>query len=693
MTRLIKYLYIFFSSGENAPEDEKRHFQFGLFSVAGICISLFLLVYKEVFTNDLANPVAETATLLVFVLAFYLFIRNKTDKALNLVFLIPLLVYLYYLADFSENTPPEDSIYFTLAWLVSGLIILAWFSKVTYKYTVFFVSGLITMAFHTYHAGNTDQYLSLNQTLLLNPFIILIIVFITIVLIRNSFDWEIHRVREEEQFRKQQMRDLFQQTKQPLALINAVRDQDGNIIRLNVEKINRAFESVFKISFQEAQNQELNYLFNYVFRNETNWNDLMIIHPKQQTDFYSSVHERWFNLHFLWPDPDTCICLFYETTQEKKTILNLEETRAKYLALLEAIPDIFFVIDSDGTFEDVVFKGQENMYLETSNLIGKTIFDVGFSEILAQKIGQCIKKTIENDTIESIEYTLDVKGNSLLFEMRLARLNDHSVISIARDITFRKRAEFELERAKTKAEEATALKSRFLANLSEDIRTPMGIIMSLTKMLTEPDLSENEKEQFIQDVQHQGNILLNMIENTIYLSRIETNTLNTSFSYTNIHLLLRRLYQFFSLQLSEIDDVKLFLENGILHEEVGFETDPVLLYEIISRLLENALKFTAKGSVHFGYLTNSNNTVRFFVKDTGQGIPETERENIFLRFYVIEEDRKAKKSGLGLGLPIAQHFVALLGGELQLDSVPGKGSRFWFDLPLKNSKGFMKIIQ
>lgn len=277
--------------------------------------------------------------------------------------------------------------------------------------------------------------------------------------------------------------------------------------------------------------------------------------------------------------------------------------------------------------------------------------------------------------------------------MRLVRLDMNSVISIARDITRRKKAEFELELAKNKAEDAAALKARFLANLSHDIRTPMNAIVGLTKLLSDPGLTENERDEFIRDVQIQSNTLLSMIENTILLSKIETNTLEVRNSFTQINKLLRELFSHFNEMVPSDGSVRLVMNCGIVNGETGFETDPTLLREILFRLIDNGLKFTRKGEVIFGYSPASGNCVEFFVEDTGSGIPESERDNIFLRFYVTETDKQTHKSGSGLGLPIAQHLAVLLGGELMLDTKPGKGSRFWFRIPLKSARGFMQVVQ
>jgi PAS domain S-box-containing protein len=461
---------------------------------------------------------------------------------------------------------------------------------------------------------------------------------------------------------------------------------------LQIEKVNHAFESQFRITLQETQNQELNYLFRFVFRNNTNWNDLFIINPRQQSEIYSPNYDRWYNIHIFWFNQYHCISVFYDITQEKKEIKKLQETRDRYLALLEAIPDIFFVIDKEGTYEDIVFKGQAELHMDAANVIGSTIFDVGFPDTMARKIFECIHRTIENDSIETLEYAMEVNNTTLLFEMRLARLSNNAVISIARDITRRKKAEFELERAKTKAEEAVALKSRFLANLSHDIRTPMNIIIGLTKLMAEHDVSDNEKEEFINDISAQGYQLLTMIDNTIHLSKIETNTLGVNISFCNIHQLLRDLYNQFYPMIPDNRDLQIKMVTAIQHDEVGFETDPALLREVFQKLIDNALRFTTEGVIRFGYKNKNAAVVEFFVDDTGPGIPDDEKENVFLRFYVIEKDRLAQKSGPGIGLSVAQHFVAILGGELKLDSSTGKGSRFWFELPLQNPKGFMRIL-
>lgn len=693
MTWLDKYLQDKHFYGKRSLHEKRLMFLMCLMLAIGLIIAIIQLAYRELFRSDLANPVAETAQIVMFAVAFFLVARNRMEQAVYIVFFIPVVILLQYLSGFSNTASPAETIHYSFLWLSAGLVFLALFSPFGFHYFTFFVSGFFTLIYHHYKARIPALNLPDTHNFITNPYFLFTAVFIAVALIRKTLDDRWAEINQLMTQREQQWYELFQEVKSPMASIKAVRDQDGNIIRLELERINHAFESEFGISLRQAKNQELNYILNLGFRDEINWNDLMIINPKEMKEFYSPVSDHWLNLHIHWINRDDCLAFFYDISREKKVIGELQQSKNRYLTLLEAIPDIFFMIDRDGIYQDVVFKGKEKLYPETTEIIGNSIFNVGFQDNMAMKIFDCIRKAIKNDTIETIEYTLTTRETSLFFEMRIARLDENLVISIARDITRRKRAEFELEKAKTKAEEAVELKSRFLANLSHDIRTPMNAILGFSKILSEPDLSDYEKEDYVQDIQLQGNILMKMIENTIQLSKIETNTLDVNFSYTNINQLLREVYNHFYPQLPGNRDIRLKMSVGIHAENAGFETDSNLLKEVLHRLVDNAIKFTTEGTIHFGYSGVNGKMAEFFVEDTGPGIADSERENVFLRFYVIESDRKANRSGPGLGLSIAQHFVALLGGELMLDSTPGIGSRFWFRLPLKNPSGFMQLIE
>jgi PAS domain S-box-containing protein len=402
--------------------------------------------------------------------------------------------------------------------------------------------------------------------------------------------------------------------------------------------------------------------------------------------------QRWFNILVLQPSYNNYYILLEDITKIKAKIAELEENKKRYKVLLEAIPDIFFVIDKDGTYEDFVIKESDLFKVEDANIIGSTIFEVGFPENMADKILNCIKDCIKTNSIETIEYSLNTPNGTFLFEMRLAKLNAHSVISVARDITKRKTAEFKLEKALDRAEESDRLKSVFLANLSHEIRTPLNIITNFTRFLAEMDLEGEEKLEFTDAIAQNGKQLLNMVENTIHLSKIETKSVVITNRFCKVNDVLKGVYNQYLILIRESKPIKLRQQIDVPNKEFGFETDPEILMQIISLLVDNAIKYTIKGQVNFGYEMIRNEQIKFTVSDTGIGIPADECKYIFKRFYRIKNDINESTSGSGNGLAIVQHYVALLGGEIEYETSPGKGSKFWFTLPFKNGKGFLSVV-
>ena len=280
-----------------------------------------------------------------------------------------------------------------------------------------------------------------------------------------------------------------------------------------------------------------------------------------------------------------------------------------------------------------------------------------------------------------------------MFEMRLARLNARSVISVARDITVRKTAEFNLEKAMIKARESDRLKSAFLANLSHEIRTPLNIITNFTRLLADQDVNPEERLMLSEAITENGQQLLNIIDNTIHLSRIETDNVEVSRDFCKINEMLRDLFSKFLARILETRQVELKINLDVPNPSFGFVTDARMLREVITILLDNALKYTLAGKVVFGYQMSGNQQVRFFITDTGIGIPEDEHENIFSRFYRIKNSINESTSGSGIGLSIASHYVKILGGDLELKSVVDSGTTFSFVLPFSEGKGFLRIVE
>ncbi|NCB07148.1 MAG: HAMP domain-containing histidine kinase, partial [Bacteroidia bacterium] len=246
--------------------------------------------------------------------------------------------------------------------------------------------------------------------------------------------------------------------------------------------------------------------------------------------------------------------------------------------------------------------------------------------------------------------------------------------------------------AKEKAEESDKLKTAFLLNMSHEIRTPLNIITNFTRMLAEIEVGMDEKMELSDAITQNGQQLMNMIENTIHLSKIETGAVDVNMNFCKINTLLRDIYNRYMTQIPDTKPVKIRMNIDVPNPVFGFVTDSQLLREALSILIDNAIKYTLKGEIIIGYEMIRNEAVKFNVSDTGIGIPPEETENIFSRFYRIRNKVNETTSGSGIGLPIAQHYIKLMGGELEMESKPGVGSNFWFVLPFNEGQGYLRVV-
>ncbi|MBN2214268.1 MAG: tetratricopeptide repeat protein [Bacteroidales bacterium] len=234
------------------------------------------------------------------------------------------------------------------------------------------------------------------------------------------------------------------------------------------------------------------------------------------------------------------------------------------------------------------------------------------------------------------------------------------------------------------AEESDKLKSAFLANMSHELRTPMNAIIAFTNFIKDQNLSSEKREEYINYITAAGESLLHLIDDIIDIAKIESKELTIHQSRCNITRLLTELQNIFAelKKKKNKDFIRLILDPYCLRNNVLIRTDPFRLKQILSNLLENALKYTNEGSVQFGYKQNKNH-FEFYVKDTGIGIPEEKFNFIFERFSQIDQSVEKQFGGTGLGLAITSNLVGLLGGQIWVESKVNEGSTFYFTIPFK----------
>lgn len=239
----------------------------------------------------------------------------------------------------------------------------------------------------------------------------------------------------------------------------------------------------------------------------------------------------------------------------------------------------------------------------------------------------------------------------------------------------------DLLKAMEKAQESDRLKTAFLANMSHEIRTPMNGILGFTQLLKFSEIDSKQQHEYLEIIEKSGARMLNIINDIVDISKIEAGLIVARTAPTNINEQLRHVFSFFRPQALE-RNLDFSYSTTLSDIDAWVETDSEKFFAILSNLVKNALKFSDKGSIEFGYIRKGD-VLEFHVKDTGIGIPAERQQAIFERFIQADiEDRRAAQ-GAGLGLSIAKAYAELLGGNIWLKSEEGSGSVFYFTLPYK----------
>ena len=253
---------------------------------------------------------------------------------------------------------------------------------------------------------------------------------------------------------------------------------------------------------------------------------------------------------------------------------------------------------------------------------------------------------------------------------------EENMVLTVHDITHLKQVERELKVAKEKAENADIAKSAFLANMSHEIRTPLNAITGFAEILASAN-TEEEKAQYQEIIKMNADLLLQLVNDILDMSKIEAGTLEFVYTKVDINLLLSDLRQLFQMKVNDAGgNIQIIAEPSL--PSCSIETDRNRVAQVLSNFTTNAIKFTQEGTISIGYEARDTE-LYFYVTDTGAGIPADKLPEVFGRFVKLNKDKK----GTGLGLSISKTIVNKLEGQIGADSVEGKGSTFWFTIPYR----------
>jgi len=236
-----------------------------------------------------------------------------------------------------------------------------------------------------------------------------------------------------------------------------------------------------------------------------------------------------------------------------------------------------------------------------------------------------------------------------------------------------------LREAQTDAERNEKLKTAFIQNISHELRTPMNSIIGFSDIVTNEN-NDPSLQEYLNIINNSSHQLLEVVNDVLDASMLEAGTVILHQNKVVIQELLNNLFMTYERMVPT--SVKLKLTTSLTHQNQFLVTDEIKLKRIMVNLLSNAIKFTEKGEIELGWRMN-NNSIEFFVQDTGLGIESHEQKDIFKRFEQGTSKRQKNNNGTGLGLAICERLVAILGGQIGLKSEVGKGSKFYFTIPIK----------
>lgn len=390
----------------------------------------------------------------------------------------------------------------------------------------------------------------------------------------------------------------------------------------------------------------------------------------------------------------------YFNARNSKAMVKLEELEKRFLKVLESGNIVSLLLDVDGHVKYCNNYLSQITGYSKEEIINQNWFLKFLPEEFKLHVYQIFSDSVVSKKVDNNIYNpIKTKSGELFYISWFNTIfysengDIEGVASIGVDVTERiqyekvleekneeyKKVNLKLKKAKEKAEVSDRLKSAFLANMSHEIRTPMNGILGFADLLKNPDLPPDKQQQYIQIIEKSGVRMLNLINDIIEISKIETGVIHVHKEQVRISEMIDYVYTFFK---PEMDEKGLQFKTSItIQEELIVKTDRDKLLSVLINLLKNAVKFTRVGFVELGCHIEGSNLF-CYIKDTGTGIPEDKQAVIFERFIQADPEDKMARQGAGLGLAISKAYIEKLGGEIGVQSEEGKGSEFYFTLPL-----------
>lgn len=372
-------------------------------------------------------------------------------------------------------------------------------------------------------------------------------------------------------------------------------------------------------------------------------------------------------------NPERLLCYTVNVTGQCEREAHISRVEERNRKIIQALPEFIFILDQDFFITDVLMSSDTILLHPVEQLRGadgRTIYSPEVSDLFLRNIRQCL----EDGELKEIEYPLDVDDcERHYFQARIAPFEDNKVMALIHDIGDRVQRSNELIEAKQRAEEADRMKSVFLANMSHEIRTPLNAIVGFSEIIALTE-DEVEKAEYLNIIQKNSNLLLQLINDILDLSRIESGKSEMNFQLVEMTGLIDEVEKVHRLKMKTAIRLNVIRPD----EEIWIMVDRNRITQVLFNFLSNAIKNTHEGAITLG-LEVCGEWLKVYVTDTGCGIAKEKLPLIFNRFEKLNDFVQ----GTGLGLPICQSIVERLGGKISVESEVGVGSTFVMTLPYR----------
>lgn len=652
----------------------------GLLVAVGFAVTLSL---KMELSRHLPGVIVF-ACMMIGMLVFLL--NDRYQSAVNVWFVLPLAIYFFYINPSFSLRADEYNLHGILRMLYFGFLFLFIFSYSKKVFLVFYTVSVAVVVYSLYSFGELETIFNFTHITILgigNPLLELTLVAGLQSVFYYFYNDVIERIENENVYYRSLFLDTLRKKEDAVMVLRFQRDQFNEKSGMIVQRTNRAFDHIFKVSKEEVWGADFSDVFPKIFRDSFNWQDVFYHSVIPRKDVFIPHLSKWFVVNNVNTSDDIVVSTFHDVSTFNQELNRLKLREARLTELMGSLPDIFLIIEKNGTYLEYVTNNKELELKGKEDIVGKTIFEMGFSSVMTTQLIKSIAQVLEYDTIETIEYGLQgIDGRQLVFEMRLAKLNANQVISIGRDVTAKKEYYKQLVAAKKVTDEAIRVKELFIENISHELRTPMNAILGFAGLALEEDLTDNERNEYLGIVVSSGEDLLAVFNNLIDISNIEAGSFIVNEEAFSINNLFDKIeYRVQKLGAYKKGKISTNLSKAVDDYSFMVNSDSSVIEKILIHLIDNALKFTTEGEVVYGYEIQQED-VRFFVKDTGIGISEEEQLKIYNHFYQVDKSDTRSYGGTGIGLSIVKSLILLIGSEIHFESKTNLGTTFYFDVPL-----------